>query len=66
MEIRLNGESYACAAPFTAADLLASLGVRSGTVVVEINRRVVPRERLQEETLGEGDAVEVIRLVGGG
>jgi sulfur carrier protein len=66
MEITLNGEKRLYKGPATLPGLLESLGVRPGTVVVEINFRIVPRESLSKETIREGDAIEVIRLVGGG
>ena len=66
MEIRLNGERHDCEGPMTVDVLLTSLGVSPGTIVVEINRRICPRERIEYETVSEGDEVEVIRLVGGG
>lgn len=66
MEIRLNGETRRYEGPMTIRGLLASLGLSSGGVVVEVNRRICPRERWAEDAIREGDAIEVIRLVGGG
>ena len=50
----------------TVGDLVAALGVRPGTVVVERNLKIVPRERMAEEIVQDGDSIEIIRLVGGG
>jgi thiamine biosynthesis protein ThiS len=66
MEITLNGVKRLYDGPATLPGLLKSLGVCPGTVVVEINFRIVPLESQEKETIREGDAIEVIRLVGGG
>jgi len=66
MEIRVNGETRQWDRPVTVRDLLEALGVRSGAVVVERNLQIVPRERMAEEMVEDGDSLEIIRLVGGG
>jgi thiamine biosynthesis protein ThiS len=50
----------------TLMALLESLGVRPGTVVVEKNRQIVPRVQMEYEPVGEGDVIEIVRLVRGG
>ncbi len=66
MEIQVNGEKRQWDGPVTVGDLVEALGIRSGSVVVERNLRIVPRERMGEEILQDGDSLEIIRLVGGG
>jgi len=66
MEIRMNGEIRRWDSPVTVLALIESLGIRPGTVVVERNLKIVPRERMAEEMIEDGDSLEIIRLVGGG
>ena len=66
MEIRMNGEIRRWDSPVTVLALIESLGIRPGTVVVERNLKIVPRERMAEEMVEDGDSLEIIRLVGGG
>jgi sulfur carrier protein len=66
MEIRVNGEIRCWDSPVTVLALVESLGIRPGTVVVERNLKIVPRERMAEEMVEDGDSLEIIRLVGGG
>jgi thiamine biosynthesis protein ThiS len=66
MEIQVNGEKRQWEGPATVLALLEGLGIRPGSVAVEKNRRILVRAALAGETLGEGDALEIIRLVGGG
>ena len=66
MKIRVNGEIRRWDSPVTVLALIESLGIRPGTVVVERNLKIVPRERIAEEMVEDGDSLEIIRLVGGG
>ena len=66
MEIRVNGELRQWDRSLTVRDLLEALGVRPDGVVVERNLEIVPRERITEEMVEDGDSLEIIRLVGGG
>jgi thiazole synthase len=53
-------------APATVADLLRQLDLDPRTVVVELNRQIVRRPRLDDTALADGDAVELVHFVGGG
>jgi len=47
-------------------DLLASLGLKPESTVVEYNGAVLDRVRFSELVLSEGDTLELVRFVGGG
>ena len=66
MGLCLNGEQHEVSAGDTIAVLVASLGLSSEQVAVERNRRLVPRAQHGSIVLEEGDAIEVVTLVGGG
>jgi len=66
VEIRVNGETKQWDRSITVRDLLEALGIRPRAVVVERNLKIVPRERMAEEMVEDGDSIEIIRLVGGG
>lgn len=66
MDIIVNGEKRGFEGPLTLLGLVESLGLRPGSVAVEKNLRIVPRGDLEKETIRDGDAIEIIRLVGGG
>jgi thiamine biosynthesis protein ThiS len=66
LEILINGEPRRVPGPASAADLLRHLGLDARAVVVELNRRIVRRPKLEETTLSDGDAVELVHFVGGG
>jgi thiamine biosynthesis protein ThiS len=52
--------------PATIGDLLRQLDLDPHTVVVELNRQIVRRPRLNETTLSDGDTIELVHFVGGG
>ncbi len=64
-QLIINGEPQRVEAA-TVRELVVTLGLGEQAVAVEVNREVVPK-RLHEETpLKDGDAVELVTLVGGG
>ena len=65
-EIQLNGNREEVAEGTTVAALLENKGVNPKRVVVELNRRILPREEFGSARLGAGDVVEVVTFVGGG
>jgi thiazole synthase len=64
--IKLNGEARSFAASLTVADLLKDLGKDNRPVAVEVNLEVIPLADHGRCQLKNGDAVEVVTLVGGG
>ncbi len=66
MTILVNGEPRRVLPGATVSDLIALLELRPEHVAVERNRELVPRAQHRQTELAEGDAVEVVTLVGGG
>jgi len=64
MMIRLNGKDVDCSG--TVADILRSYRIRPDSVVVERNGAIVHRQDYAAEKIGEGDVIEIVRMVGGG
>lgn len=66
MEISVNGQKKSFTAPLTITGLLELLGINLKSVVVERNLRIVARPEMETQSVEDGDAIEIIRLVGGG
>ena len=66
LNIVLNGDERAVAQGLSVAGLLAELGVEPAMVVVEHNRRILARDRLDATPVREADMLEVVHFVGGG
>jgi len=64
-QITLNGEPHP-APDGTVDDLLRSLNLDPKRLAVEVNCDLIPRTQHQGRHLREGDAVEIVTLVGGG
>jgi thiamine biosynthesis protein ThiS len=64
--ITLNGKPRTLQPPLNVVSLLAALAVRPEQVAVAVNGEVVRREEWAAAAIGEGDAVEIVRAVGGG
>ena len=66
IRLTLNGKERELPARTPLPELLEGLGVDRRLVAVAYNGDVVPRDRYAEVTIGDGDRVEVVRMVGGG
>jgi thiamine biosynthesis protein ThiS len=66
MEIRLNGETHGVKEGSTVAALMEALKLDAQKIAVEVNLSIVPRSLYAETHLHPGDAVEIVRFIGGG
>ncbi|KZE31466.1 thiamine biosynthesis protein ThiS [Crenobacter luteus] len=66
MNIYVNGEARSFDGVSSVHDLLVALGLTGQRIAVECNGEIVPRSRHAEQTLAEGDRLEVVVAVGGG
>jgi len=64
--ITLNGKEQAIEPPESITALLQSLNVNAKRVAVAVNGEVVRRVEWEETVVADGDAVEIVRAVGGG
>ena len=65
MLISVNGGQMEVAEGITVGQLLEELGVE-GPLAVELNRKICPKRLHSRERLGDGDALEIVTIVGGG
>ena len=66
MKVTVNGKGHELAGGTTVFDLVESLGLDPDAIVVEHNAAVLARERYDDTRLADGDALELVRFVGGG
>ncbi|MBU0630300.1 MAG: sulfur carrier protein ThiS [Candidatus Margulisbacteria bacterium] len=66
MKITVNGKEWSVAAGSTVADLLGKFKISPKVCAVELNGKILKREKLLKTLINEGDTVEVIRMMGGG
>lgn len=53
-------------ASVSLSELLEELRLQPDSVVLELNREIVPKEKYASTNLLEGDALEIVHFVGGG
>jgi len=66
IRITLNGTPREFPAPLTFSQLVDELDLASKRIAVERNGEIVPRSRLAEASVADGDRIEVVVAVGGG
>ncbi len=66
MHLTVNGKPREIAVATTLLGYLENIGIDPRIVAVEYNGDIVKRDRYGETQLGEGDTLEIVRMVGGG
>ena len=66
MQIIVNGKPREAREGATVLTLLEEMKLNPQTIVVELNKTILNREAFGEKRLGDGDRLELVRLVGGG
>ena len=66
LAIQVNGEPRRVSGGLSISAMLTELGLDPQRVAVERNRDVVPRSRLADVTVEDGDGFEIVHFVGGG
>ena len=66
MVITMNGKDAEVADGLSLQALLDDKAISADSVVVELNKEIVPAEAFGETRLNDGDHLEVLRFVGGG
>jgi sulfur carrier protein len=66
MRLIVNGRPVDLDRPTPLLEYLGALAVDQRAVAVELNQRILERSEFAAAVLGEGDVVEIVRMVGGG
>jgi sulfur carrier protein len=66
IKVVVNGAPREFSAPLTFTQLLDQLELAGRRLAVERNGEIVPRSTFANQTLVDGDRIEVVMAVGGG
>ena len=66
ISLQVNGKMVELKGPTPLLAYLETLGVDPRAVAVERNGEIIERAAFEKVTLGHGDQVEIVRMVGGG
>jgi len=64
--LTVNGEARRFERPLNCQQLIEALALAGKRVALERNGEIVPRSRLAEQMLADGDRLEIVVAVGGG
>jgi sulfur carrier protein len=64
--LKVNGELRTCPQQTQLPQLLEQLGLNPRLVAVEYNGEILHRQFWAETQINEGDALEIVTIVGGG
>ena len=66
--LQINGadRQFPAGIPQTLSELLEHLDINQATVVAEIDGKIIERKNFAQTQLSNGQAVELVRFVGGG
>jgi len=66
--LQINGadRQFPAGIPQTLSELLEQLDINQATVVAEIDGKIIERKNFAQTQLSNGQAVELVRFVGGG
>jgi thiamine biosynthesis protein ThiS len=66
VEITLNGKSYELEEEITLQELIYALDVDPKTIAVGYNEDVIPKDKLEQQMVSEGDRIDIVHFVAGG
>lgn len=64
--LQVNGRAHSVQSPITAAQLIEQLRLEGKRVALERNGEIIPKSHFHQQTLEDGDTVEIVVAVGGG
>ncbi len=66
MKLTVNGEGREFPEGTTIEKLIQDLGINQGRLACEVNMSIVKRAMYKDTILKDGDAVEIVQMIGGG
>ena len=64
--MRVNGKDIALKETITLSDFLKSNNYNMGRIVIELNGKIVSKDKYNTVNLKDSDVMEVLTFVGGG
>jgi sulfur carrier protein len=66
LSVTVNGTVRQLSTSMTVAEFVEQMGLAGKRIAIERNGEIVPRSRLPEVRLTDGDTLEIVVAVGGG
>ncbi len=66
IQLIINGQTQNFNSTLNIAQLLERMALNKTRIAIEYNGQIVPRSKFKEQTLVDGDQLEIVMAVGGG
>ncbi len=66
IQLIINGQTQQFESTLNVAQLLERMTLNNKRIAIEYNGQIVPRSKFKEQTLVDGDQLEIVVAVGGG
>jgi sulfur carrier protein len=65
-KIQLNGDTYEINKGTNLSELLNKLKIQKNKVAIEVNGKIIERNKYPDQILNSDDRVEIVHFIGGG
>lgn len=66
IQLIINGKPQHFGSTLSVSQLLEGMTLKNKRIAIECNGQIIPRSKFEEQTLTDGDQLEIVVAVGGG
>ncbi len=66
MYITINGQNIELEENTTLLDIIKKQDIKTTMYAVELNMKIIPKDKFEETVLNDKDRIEIVHFVGGG
>ena len=66
IKITVNGKQMQIIPKFTLKSLITKLKMPLNKIAIELNKKIIDKNRISEIQLKKGDKIEIVHFIGGG
>ena len=66
IKITVNGKQMQIIPKFTLKSLITKLKMPLNKIAIELNRKIIDKNRISKIRLKKGDKIEIVHFIGGG
>ena len=66
IKITVNGKQMQIIPKFTLKNLITKLKMPLNKIAIELNKKIIDKNRISEIRLKKGDKIEIVHFIGGG
>ena len=66
IKIRVNGRNFTVNSNYSVNELLIKLKIPKNKVAIELNKKIVDKNKIKRIILKQKDSIEIVHFIGGG